>query len=105
VKEAHKSSPKHKPGGYYFLYWFRCPKCKAFFMVESAKRYFDTDPFPNVEAPLFRALDTAAEVPALPNKAEESLLFPTSWSTPRLYRSIRTVPALAIRVLAAGRQC
>lgn len=71
MKETHKSPPKHKPGGYYFLYWFRCPKCKAFFMVEPAKRYFDTDPFPNVQAPLFCALDTAAEVPALPNKAEE----------------------------------
>ena len=40
-------------------------------MVESAKRYFDTDPFPNAQAPLFCPLDTAAEVTALPNKAEE----------------------------------
>jgi len=76
VKETHKSAPKHKPGGYYFLYWFRCPKCKAFFMVESAKRYFDTDPFPNVEAPLFCALDTAARSLLFPIRLRKSLLLP-----------------------------
>ena len=37
---------KHKPGWvpkpdqpYYFEYWFKCPNCKALFMVEEARRY------------------------------------------------------------------
>jgi hypothetical protein len=43
VRETHSKPPKYKPGGYYFLFWFRCPRCRTFFMVESAKRFFDNE--------------------------------------------------------------
>jgi ribonuclease HI len=43
VKRAHTKPPKHKVGGYYFSYWFQCPKCKALYMVESAKKFFDNE--------------------------------------------------------------
>jgi hypothetical protein len=44
IKGEHQKSPAYKKGGYYFLYWFQCPKCKTFYMVEAAKRYFDATP-------------------------------------------------------------
>jgi uncharacterized protein with PIN domain len=41
VRQTHNKMPKYKKGGYYFLWWFRCPQCKAMYMVEEAKVYFD----------------------------------------------------------------
>lgn len=43
VRRTHTKPPKHKAGGYYFSYWFQCPKCKALYMVESAKKFFDNE--------------------------------------------------------------
>lgn len=59
VKREHTKAPKHKAGGYYFLQWFQCPGCKTNYMVESSKRFFDTDPFPtpSAEMPLFKLLN------------------------------------------------
>ena len=37
-KQIHKSNWKPKPGQpFYFRYWFRCPQCHAYYMVEDAK--------------------------------------------------------------------
>lgn len=38
IRQEHKEL-KFKPGQwYYFEWWFRCPKCGTFYMVEAAKR-------------------------------------------------------------------
>lgn len=47
VRAEHEKPPKYKPGGYYFEWWLKCRKCKALYMQESAKRYFDP-PAPEV---------------------------------------------------------
>lgn len=51
VKATHAKPPKYKAGGYYFEWWLKCPnkRCRALYMVESAKRYFIKD----VEADAF----------------------------------------------------
>jgi len=41
VRQVHKGPPKPTRSGYYFEYWFKCPRCKALYMVEAAKRFFD----------------------------------------------------------------
>src|ERR1019366_2361964 len=33
--------PKPRPGGSYFEWWFKCPRCKAIYLVEAARRFFD----------------------------------------------------------------
>jgi ribonuclease HI len=43
VRRTHGSTPPHpkaKGGGYWFEWWFYCPKCGALYMVEKAKRFF-----------------------------------------------------------------
>lgn len=44
VRKVHSKPPKEKLGGYWFEWWFVCPKCNRMFMVESAKRYFGVAP-------------------------------------------------------------
>lgn len=40
VKQTHAPNWKTKPGQkYWFEYWFRCPKCLTFYLVEDAKRF------------------------------------------------------------------
>jgi DNA topoisomerase-1 len=41
VRKTHRTLPKSRPGGYYFSWWFRCPRCQANYLVEAAKQYFD----------------------------------------------------------------
>jgi ribonuclease HI len=41
VRHSHRKPPRYKPGGYWFEWWFRCPSCGAFYMVEAAKRLFE----------------------------------------------------------------
>jgi len=45
IRQAHAKPPAPKPGGsgrkYYFAWWFRCPACKAIYLVEAARRFFD----------------------------------------------------------------
>lgn len=38
---THEKMPSYKKGGYYFLWWFKCPTCHAIYHVEEAKRHFD----------------------------------------------------------------
>src|ERR1017187_6439707 len=42
VRQTHRKLPKPKPGGYYFDWWFRCPACEAIYLVEAARRFFET---------------------------------------------------------------
>jgi hypothetical protein len=42
VRREHKKPPKYKAGGYFFAWWFFCTKCKAFYMLDSAKVMFDS---------------------------------------------------------------
>ena len=40
VKRVRRKDQKLKPGQrYYFDWWFRCPRCAALYMVESAKKF------------------------------------------------------------------
>jgi ssDNA-binding Zn-finger/Zn-ribbon topoisomerase 1 len=41
VRQTHAKPPKPRPGGSYFERWFRCPGCKAVYLVEAARRFFD----------------------------------------------------------------
>ena len=41
VRQTHAKPPKPRPGGSYFEWWFRCPGCKAVYLVEAARRFFD----------------------------------------------------------------
>ena len=42
VRQTHtKPKPKPRPGGSYFAWWFKCPGCKAIYLVEAARRFFD----------------------------------------------------------------
>lgn len=42
IRKSHKLNFKPKPNQpYYFLYWFKCPKCRAQYMVEEAKVYLN----------------------------------------------------------------
>jgi hypothetical protein len=43
VRREHEKPPKYRPGRYFFEWWFLCPNrnCKAIYMVEDAKRWFD----------------------------------------------------------------
>ena len=41
LHQTHTKPPKPRPGGSYFAWWFKCPCCKAIFLVEAAKRFFD----------------------------------------------------------------
>lgn len=43
IEQKHQKMPEYKPGGYYFLWWFKCPKCKALYMDEDAKVFFDAE--------------------------------------------------------------
>ena len=49
-KCTHKSLPKSNPGGYYFSYWFVCPTCKTFYLVKSAKIYYDASRTPSLQS-------------------------------------------------------
>ncbi len=44
--EHPKTWRKYKRGGYYFEWWLKCPKCKAIYHQEIAKRFF---PDPDVD--------------------------------------------------------
>jgi hypothetical protein len=46
VRQTHIKLPKHKANGWYFEWWFRCPNCKTFYMVDAAKRMFDASTMP-----------------------------------------------------------
>jgi hypothetical protein len=43
-KRQHTKPPREKKGriggGYYFLYWYRCPACRRTYLEESARRHF-----------------------------------------------------------------
>ena len=39
VRQTHAKPPK--PGRSYFAWWFKCPGCKALYLVEAARRFFD----------------------------------------------------------------
>jgi len=41
VRRAHTKLPTQRPGGSYFAWWFKCPACKAVYLVEAARRFFD----------------------------------------------------------------
>ena len=41
LHQTHATPPKPRPGGSYFERWFRCPGCKAVYLVEAARRFFD----------------------------------------------------------------
>ena len=41
LHQTHAKPPKPRPGGSYFEWWFRCPGCKAVYLVEAARRFFD----------------------------------------------------------------
>jgi hypothetical protein len=49
--ERIEAPTKRNPSGYYFAWWFVCTnsRCRALYMVEAAKRWFDT-PTPAVTA-------------------------------------------------------
>ena len=32
---------KPRRGGSYFAWWFKCPRCKAIYLVEAARRFLD----------------------------------------------------------------
>ena len=36
-----ESTAEAKAGGSYFEWWFKCPRCKAIYLVEAARRFFD----------------------------------------------------------------
>ena len=40
IRRSH-SKPPNPSKAYYFEWWFACPKCKAIYMVEDAKRFFN----------------------------------------------------------------
>ena len=40
-KPKHGGSWRSASGGSYFEWWFRCPGCKAIYLVEAARRFFD----------------------------------------------------------------
>ena len=39
LHQTHTKPPK--PGRSYFAWWFKCPGCKALYLVEAARRFFD----------------------------------------------------------------
>ena len=41
VRQTHTKPPKPRPGRSYFAWWFKCPACKAIYLVEAARRFFD----------------------------------------------------------------
>ena len=41
LRQTHTKPPKPRPGGSYFAWWFKCPACKAIYLVEAARRFFD----------------------------------------------------------------
>lgn len=47
-RSEHKTPPKYKAGSYWFEWWLTCPKCRAMYMQENAKRWFDGAPPPMV---------------------------------------------------------
>lgn len=49
-RRSHNKPPKDNGGGYYFEWWLRCPRCRALYMVEAAKRYFQVSAELPVEA-------------------------------------------------------
>src|ERR1017187_4990864 len=42
IRQAHTKPPKARPGSCYFAWWFKCPSCRAMYLVEAARRFFDT---------------------------------------------------------------
>lgn len=52
ILNRHSKPPKHKPGGYYYEYWLACPnkRCRALYMIEAAKKFFDDRPPAAAEA-------------------------------------------------------
>lgn len=40
-KCTHAKNPPFKPGGSYFTWWMECPKCRAFYVVEASRVWFD----------------------------------------------------------------
>jgi ssDNA-binding Zn-finger/Zn-ribbon topoisomerase 1 len=52
VRQTHAKPPK--PGRSYFAWWFKCPRCKAVYLVEAARRFFDATGTPEPSsAPAF----------------------------------------------------
>ena len=52
VRQTHAKPPK--PGRSYFAWWFKCPGCKALYLVEAARRFFDATGTPEPSsAPAF----------------------------------------------------
>jgi len=43
-RREHKTPPKYKAGSYWFEWWLKCPKCRAIYYQEKAKRWFDGAP-------------------------------------------------------------
>ena len=47
IRQTHTKPPKpgrsrrSASGGSYFAWWFKCPRCKAIYLVEAARRFFD----------------------------------------------------------------
>ena len=39
-RDHSKKPPRRGNGGYYFEWWFRCPNCGVYYLVEAAKRYY-----------------------------------------------------------------
>lgn len=37
----HTKLPTQRLGGSYFAWWFKCPACKAVYLVEAARRFSD----------------------------------------------------------------
>lgn len=40
-RHTHGRPLKPKPGGYYYEWWFKCPRCSAVYLVDDAKRFFE----------------------------------------------------------------
>src|ERR1035441_1953226 len=45
-KPKHGGSWRSASGGSYFEWWFKCPGCKAIYLVEPARRFFDATDTP-----------------------------------------------------------
>jgi hypothetical protein len=51
---AEKLKGKQNRGGFYYLWWLKCPRCKALYMIDTAKRYYDgRDAFDTTPASAF----------------------------------------------------
>jgi ssDNA-binding Zn-finger/Zn-ribbon topoisomerase 1 len=63
VRQTHAKPPK--PGRSYFAWWFKCPGCKALYLVEAARRFFDATGTPEPSSALAFSPDWVARDQAI----------------------------------------